>query len=467
MSVKIQGKPSGWTGPATEYQENKGSAGRKRIVFIGASYKFVHKVLRDMMLVGGFNECHLVLHDIDEVPLKIVGDLLDRMIKQSGTRITLSRTLDRQEALKHADAVILSITIGGRESDFRSFEVCQKYGIPVGIGDTLGPPALARNLRTLPFVDQLVTEMENACPNAVLLNFTNPLSCITATAARRDSILSMGLCHSGDELYTYFSRIFNCHKNEVELTLAGVNHQSFVSSLRIRGQDRINDVLETSRTSQVQLEDSLNQTRETTRLQQEMFKFLKAWPSTGEEHLAEFYPYHFTPRALERYRFGHMKELKAGRSRFERTPCPEIIKDWAYGPEGVGDLHLLSEEHAHEIMWAVFTGEPYTRVLNVINKDEIVKDIPRDACVEVVATITNRKISSPQIKLPTVAHALVQRWTAIHDLTIQAALKCDKQAALQALLLDPHVRELSDVEPLLNDLIATLEPWLPQAWQKQ
>jgi alpha-galactosidase len=113
---------------------NTEDVGRRRIVFVGASYLFVHKVLRDMLIVGGFDNVHLVVHDIDAVPLTIVADLLEKIARQRGSRVTVSRTLDREEALRGADAVLLAITVGGQESDQRTFEVCANYGIPVCVG---------------------------------------------------------------------------------------------------------------------------------------------------------------------------------------------------------------------------------------------------------------------------------------------------------------------------------------------
>ena len=117
MPEEIVGKDSGWTGPVYEYTKNKGSAGKKRIVFVGASYLFVHKVLRDCLLVGGFEDVEMVVHDIDAEPMNIVADLLEKIARQKKTHIRILRTLDRKEALKGADAVILSITTGGREAE--------------------------------------------------------------------------------------------------------------------------------------------------------------------------------------------------------------------------------------------------------------------------------------------------------------------------------------------------------------
>jgi len=469
---KVVGKSSGWVGPVEEYTRNKGSVGEKRIVFVGASYRFVHKVLRDMLLVGGFENVHLVVHDIDETPMNVVADLLERIARQKKTKIQVTRTLDRKEALKGADAVILSITTGGREADFRSFEVCAKYGIPVGVGDTLGPAALARNLRELPHVVAIAKDMEAICPDAVLLNFTNPLSCVTGVVNRTTSIPCWGLCHSGDELFAYFSRVFGVKKPQVSMEIGGVNHQSFVTKLFIKGKDRTREILEATLKSEAKLEDTLLATRkQEVNLQQDIYRVLGAWPSCGETHLAEFYPYFFTPRRLDQLNLrAHTKRIIPGRERFGRTPVPKIIEEWAYGPEPVGDLHLLTSEHAHELLWSVFTHEPFTRILNVMNNmggathASPLQGIPKNACVEVLVTVTGKKVTGKPIQLTPVVQSLVHRWVTIHDLSIKASLECDRDAAKQALFLDSHVTDMYDIDPFLDDLLKALKEWLPAKW---
>ncbi len=461
---EIVGKSAGWVGPVQEYMRNEGSVGRRRIVFIGASYKFVHKVVRDMLLVGGFDECELVIHDLAERPLKIVGDLVEKMLRQKRSRMTVTRTLDRAEALQGAEAVILSITTGGREADFRSFEVCAKYGISVGVGDTLGPAALARNLRTIPVVVEIARDVQRICPETVILNFTNPMSAVTGAMARQTGLTVWGLCHSADELFEYFAKVFGVKKSAVELELAGVNHQSFVTKLVIEGQDRTKDILEATLASEAKLEDKLLETKqEEVRLQQDIYRMLGCWPSTGEEHLAEFYQFFYTPRRLEQLGL-HVKQIMPGRQPFGPVEPPDIVMEWAYGEGPVGDMHLLTTEHAHELLWSCFTGEPYTRALNLLNEGNYVKGLPREACVEVVVTVAGKKVTGKQVALPRAAHSLVQRWTTIHDLSIKAALACDREAAKQALMLDPHVTDIYDIEPMLEDFIVVLEPWLPRGW---
>jgi alpha-galactosidase len=462
---KVVGKSSGYKGPVTAYACNAGSVGKKRIVFIGASYKFVHRVVRDMILVKGFEDVDLVLHDIDRVPLKIVGDLVERIARQQKTRMRVIRTLDRRAALKGADVVVLSITTGGRESDFRSVEVCAKYGIPVGVGDTMGPPALARNLRTIPVVLEMIRDMEELCPSAVMLNFTNPMSALTGAMARRGSIPVWGLCHSGDAQFEYFAAVFGVKKAQVRIDLAGVNHQAFVTRLRIKGRDRTKEMLAASLKSGARVHDTLFGSSEEARLQQDVCRLLGVWPSCGAGHLAEFYRHFFTPRRIEALGLDHeVKRLIPGRQPFGRTPCPQILKEWAYGPEKVGDLHLMTSEHAHELMWAFLTGEPCTRSLNVLNTEGYVQDVDRNACVEIMATVAGRAVKAAPTALPRAALTLVQQWTAIHDLSIRAASGCDRDAARQALFLDPHVGDAYDIAPLLEDLLAAGRHWLPRKW---
>ena len=339
------------------------------------------------------------------------------------------------------------------------------YRIPVGVGDTMGPPALARNLRTIPVVIGLVRDMERFCPNAILLNFTNPMSALTGAMARATHIPCFGLCHSADELYNFFGRVFNVAPAEIALDVGGVNHQSFVSGLRVKGVDRTRDILSEVQRSGAKLEDRLVEvTEEDTTLQQDLYKILGVWPSCGADHLAEFYRFFYTERRVEQLHLtSRLRRLTPGRAKFGRKECPEIIRRWTYD-EPAGDLDLQTTEHAHEILYAYFTGEPFTRVLNILNRGQLIRGLPEDACVEALVTLDGKTITGPSVTLPPAAHALVNDWSTIHHLSIQAALNCDRDAARQALFLDPHVRDCYDIAPLLEDLLTATRDWLPAGW---
>ena len=462
--AKIQGLSSGWVGPTEKYVKNKGTVGRKKIVFIGASYQFVHKVLRDMLLVGGFNDCEIVVHDIAPEPIKLVADLLERMVRQAKVHIKITRTMNRREALTGAHVAILSITTGGQEADYRSFEVCMKYGIPVGVGDTLGPTALGRNLREIPIVLDMIRDMEDVCPDALMLNFTNPMSCITGAMARRNSIPCWGLCHSADALFQYFSEVFGVSRKQVEMEIGGVNHQAFVTKLWIRGKDRTKDILAATQQSHAKFKDTILTTKEEeVVLQQDVFKILGAWPSCGDTHLAEFYRFFFTPRRIAKLAH-ELRSVIPGREPFGPKKPPQIISDWAYGPQGVGDMHLLTGEHAHELMWSYLTDQPFSRILNLLNTGPFIEGLPADACIEAMVTVKGKKVTGKSVKLPTAVQALVHNWSSIHDLSIRAAIDCDRDLARQALFLDPHVGDMYDIHPMLEDMLTALKPWLSAKW---
>ena len=308
--------------------------------------------------------------------------------------------------------------------------------------------------------------MERLCPNAILLNFTNPMSALTGAMARASHIPCFGLCHSADELFSFFGRVFGVPQDEIDLDVGGVNHQSFVCGLRVRGVDRTKDMLAEIQRSGAKLEDKLlSVTEEDTALQQDVCNILGVWPSCGADHLAEFYRFFYTERRIEQLHLTkRLRRVQPGRARFGRKECPAIIRQWTYeGP--AGDLDLPTTEHAHEILYAYFTGTPYTRVLNVLNRGQLIKGLPEDACVEALVTLDGKTVTGPNVTLPPAAHALVANWTTIHGLSIQAALHCDRDAARQALFLDPHVRDLYDIPPLLEDLLTATREWLPAGWR--
>ena len=466
MSNNEKGVSDNWNAPVEEYDINIGSVGKKKITFIGASYLFVHKVLRDMLLVGGFNDVECCVHDLREEPMNHVADLLEKISRQKNTNITVTRTLILQEALENANAVVLCITTGGLEAQQRTFEVCYKYGIRVAIGDTLGPWALARTLRSVPVVIDIVKQMEAICPDAVMLNFTNPMTTITGAMAKYSNITCFGLCHSADELFRYISTIFNVSKSDIKMNIGGVNHQSFINNLWINDIDRTSEILMKSIESEAGLEDNLleTETHDVT-MQQDICKILGLFPSTGDTHLAEFYKYFFTDRAISKYGYrDKMKQNIPGRTPAGWNKFTPILNEWTYGEQPVGDLHLLTTEHAHEILWACFTGEPYTRVLNVLNKGNIINSIPEMSCVEALVTVSGNQYSGETIAFPPAVHSLIQRWTTIYDLYIKSAVEFDRDSACQALFLDPHMLEFMDIKSMFEDLLLATKPWLPDEW---
>ena len=251
------------------------------------------------------------------------------------------------------------------------------------------------------------------------------------------------------------------------MEIGGVNHQSFVTKLLIAGEDRTADILEATRASDATLEDQLMDRHEDVGLQQDIFRILGAWPSTGHTHLAEFYEYFLTERRMDHLGLRpHTRQVKPGRAPATWPEPLPILREWAYAPDPVGDMDRMTTEHAHELLWAHLTGKPFSRVLNVLNTGPFITGLPETVCVEALVTVSGKAITGEPITLPPAAHSLVQRWMSIHELSIAAAMECDRDAARQALFLDPHVRDLYDIDPMLEDILEATRSWLPAGWFK-
>jgi alpha-galactosidase len=324
----------------------------------------------------------------------------------------------------------------------------------------MGPAALARNLRTLPVVLEIARDMDRYCPKAVMLNFTNPMSAITGTINRYSGVRTMGLCHSAEDLLVYFAKLYKCAPHDIRMKVGGVNHMSFVTSLVARGKERIGTLIEDAARSDATLEDSLMGKAEKMNIQRDLYSILGVFPSTGDEHAAEFYRFFLTDRRAGELGL-HTKKISADRKPLGPSQPNELLVKWAYGPGPVEDMDFLTTEHAHELMWAVIKGKPTTRVVNILN-DGFIAGLPRTACVEVMVKVTKKGYEGKELVLPTACTALLAQWTAVHELSIQAALHGDREAARQALFLDPHVADMYDIDGILGDFVERLGKWLPK-----
>jgi alpha-galactosidase/6-phospho-beta-glucosidase family protein len=243
------------------------------------------------------------------------------------------------------------------------------------------------------------------------------------------------------------------------MKVGGVNHQSFVTSLVVRGKEKIHTLFDDAAKSDASLEDSLLGKKEKMNIQWDLYRTLGAFPSTGDEHAAEFYKYFITEKYVREMDL-HVKKIEPGRKPLGASQPNELLTKWAYGPGPVEDMDFLTTEHAHELMWAVIKGKPSTQVVNILN-DGFIAGLPRTACVEVMVKVTQKGYEGKELKLPTAVTALLQQWTAVHELSIQAALHADREAARQALFLDPHVGDMYEIDPILDDMIDRLGKWLP------
>ncbi|EAC5460186.1 alpha-glucosidase/alpha-galactosidase [Listeria monocytogenes] len=431
-----------------------------KITFIGAgSTIFAKNVLGDAMLTPSLADSHIALYDIDEKRLRESEAMLKTINKNANqNRAEIQVYHDRKEALRDADFVVNAIQVGGyKPSTVIDFEIPKKYGLRQTIGDTMGIGGIFRTLRTLPVMLEFAREMEEVCPNAWLLNYTNPMAMLTMGVLKATSIKTVGLCHSVQvcvpELFEHLGIKEQYDLADFQWKIAGINHMAFLLEITKDGEDFYPTIRQLA-------EEKENPHRDSVRF--ELMKRFGYYIAESSEHNAEYHPYFIKSKYPEL-----IDELGIPLDEY-LTRCENQIRDWETMQEDIvdnGDLtHKRSREYASYIMDAIKTGNPTVIAGNVLNKG-LVTNLPEDVCVEVPCLVDKNGIQPTYVgALPTQLAALNRTNINVQELTVEAALTLEKDKIYQAAYLDPHLSSelsLADITQLVDDLIEAHGDCLP------
>lgn len=431
-----------------------------KITFIGAgSTIFAKNVLGDAMLTPSLADSHIALYDIDEKRLRESEAMLKTINKNANqNRAEIQVYHDRKEALRDADFVVNAIQVGGyKPSTIIDFEIPRKYGLRQTIGDTMGIGGIFRTLRTLPVMLEFAREMEEVCPNAWLLNYTNPMAMLTMGVLKATSIKTVGLCHSVQvcvpELFEHLGIKEQYDLADFQWKIAGINHMAFLLEITKDGEDFYPTIRQLA-------EEKENPHRDSVRF--ELMKRFGYYITESSEHNAEYHPYFIKSKYPEL-----IDELGIPLDEY-LTRCENQIRDWETMREDIvdnGDLtHKRSREYASYIMDAIKTGNPTVIAGNVLNKG-LITNLPEDVCVEVPCLVDKNGIQPTYVgALPTQLAALNRTNINVQELTVEAALTLEKDKIYQAAYLDPHLSSelsLADITQLVDDLIEAHGDYLP------
>lgn len=431
-----------------------------KITFIGAgSTIFAKNVLGDAMLTPSLADSHIALYDIDEKRLRESEAMLKTINKNANqNRAEIQVYHDRKEALRDADFVVNAIQVGGyKPSTIIDFEIPKKYGLRQTIGDTMGIGGIFRTLRTLPVMLEFAREMEEVCPNAWLLNYTNPMAMLTMGVLKATSIKTVGLCHSVQvcvpELFEHLGIKEQYDLADFQWKIAGINHMAFLLEITKDGEDFYPTIRQLA-------EEKENPHRDSVRF--ELMKRFGYYITESSEHNAEYHPYFIKSKYPEL-----IDDLGVPLDEY-LTRCENQIRDWETMREDIvdnGDLtHKRSREYASYIMDAIKTGNPTVIAGNVLNKG-LITNLPEDVCVEVPCLVDKNGIQPTYVgALPTQLAALNRTNINVQELTVEAALTLEKDKIYQAAYLDPHLSSelsLADITQLVDDLIEAHGDYLP------
>lgn len=431
-----------------------------KIAFIGAgSTIFAKNVLGDAMLTESLQDAHIALYDIDSKRLKESELMLKTINKNvNKNRAEIVTYSDRVDALRNADFVINAIQVGGyRPSTVIDFEIPKKYGLQQTIGDTLGIGGIFRGLRTIPVMLEFAKEMEEVCPNAWLLNYTNPMSILTMAVLKETKIKTVGLCHSVQvcvpELFEHLGLTKEYDLDDFQWKIAGINHMAWLLEINKNGEDFYPTIKKKALEKKNPHSDSVRF---------ELMKHFGYYVTESSEHNAEYHPYFIKDKYPEL-----IDELGIPIDEYLRR-CENQILDWEKQRDEIvhnGALtHERSREYASYIMDAIVTGKPTIIAGNVMNNG-LITNLPADACVEVPCVVDKNGVQPTFVgELPTQLAALNRSNINVHQLTVEAALNHSKEKIYQAAKLDPHTASelsLEDIHHLVDDLIDAHGDMLP------
>ena len=434
----------------------------KKIVLIGAgSHVFTRNLVRDILSFPAFADATLALVDIDPKGLEFSRKVVERIIEAGGYPAKIITTTDRREVLPGADGVLSMIRSYPLEVYRSDFEICAKYGIKQNVGDTRNPAGFFLYLRTIPIMLEILRDIQELCPRAVFLNYTNPMAMLCRTMQEVAPDLRItGLCHSVQQTSEKLAAIAGVPYQELEYTCAGINHMSYFTKLEHNGVSIYPAIRKAT------LEDK--DVYEADIVRNEMFLATGYYVTESSGHFSEYSPW-FRKREdlLEEYCYrgtswnpGFTRSI----SRIEQFMASreKDVEKFMTEPVQLERGH----EYAAYIFNAIFGDETMFKFNGNVRNFGLIDNLPTGACVEVPILASRNGFEPIHVgSLPDAVLPLVSLSSQLEEMVVKASLTGDKDLVYQAMIYDPltsAVLGLREIRALCDEMFAFNEPYLPQ-----
>lgn len=437
-----------------------------KITFMGAgSTVFARNVLGDCILSPELDDFEIALYDIDGERLEESYQIISSINHHYGKKVKIGKFLgvdERRKALKGADYVINAIQVGGYEPcTVTDFEIPKKYGLRQTIADTLGIGGIFRALRTIPVMEDFARDMEAVCPNALFLNYTNPMAMLSGYMQRYTGIQTVGLCHSVQVCVPHLLAELGMdeYKDNNRWEIAGINHMAWLLKVTdLEGRDLYPEI---KRRAAEGVEKHPDLKNDLVRIK--MMQTFGYYNTESSEHTAEYHAWFIKdkyPELIEKYNIP-----------LDEYPrrCVDQIARWKKLKEELLSNHDLEHERSHEfgsrIIVAHETDVPYRIHGNVLNTG-LITNLPEEACVEVPVMVDRNGFNPCYVgDLPLQLAALNRSNINVQLMTIQAARTHRKEDVYMAALMDPHTAAELDIDTTIrmcDDLFEAHGDWLPK-----
>jgi alpha-galactosidase len=435
-----------------------------KITFIGAgSLTFTSDLVRDILTFPLLEDAHIALMDINAERLEFARQAVTKLIEAGHRPATVTATLDRVEALKGADVVLTTILVGSVDVWRHDIEIPKKYGVDICVGDTRGPSGIFRFLRTLPQLLDIVRDMEKYCPDAVLLNYTNPMAMLCGALQRLTHIPVTGLCHSVQGIARRLAGWIGVNYEDVNYLCAGINHQAWYLKYEVDGQDAYPRIYKAiTENPKVYNEEPVTN---------EIYLALGYYVTESSGHNSEYnWWFRKRPDLIEKY-CTHATGWNPGEYAFNvknyqkaENNWKEITRERLAAPLAPADIQR-GQEYAAFIINALKGGEAFKFNGNVPNT-QLITNLPEGACVEVPVYVDKHGFHAIHVgALPPECALLTGLSSGIEEMAIAASISGDPVMVYRAICHDPltaSVLSLAEIKQMTNELFTQHKDYLPQ-----
>jgi alpha-galactosidase len=451
--------------------------GPKITIIGGGSRQWAPTLIEDIAKTESLRRAHIVLEDINPTSLDIVADYVRHVATIADLELTVSTTTDQRESLDGADFVVVTITTGGFETMRADREIPIRYGIRQTVVDG-GPAGVSRALRNIPVMVQIARDMVEMCPDAWLLNLTNPMAQICRAITRETPIRTVGLCHEVTICRFFLSMLLDIDFREIHPVVTGVNHMPVIVSLEVGGEDilpRLSDLLDDpeqlSRRIPFDLPSDIGREAAlvkptkgdllgTMQVKLELLRRFGALIASKDRHIVEYFPWFLTKESEFAENWGVATTTIESREVAEASYDKRLHE----ALQSTSLPNMPSGEMVAPFIDAIVTGRRRLLPLNIPNHGHC-PDMPNDVVVEAMCSVEDGAVRGKHVAhAPPFLADHLRRVVTAHEFTVESALSGSRDAALDAMFADPLGGRMDyhAIIAMTDELIAATKPWLPQ-----
>jgi alpha-galactosidase len=433
-----------------------------KIAFIGAgSLGFTRGLVRDILTFPLLKNTTIALMDINKERLAFAEKAVNTIVERGKYPAKVIATMDRREALKGADAVLCTILAGGVEVWQHDILIPKKYGVDTNVGDTRGPSGIFRALRTIPVMLDITRDIERYCPNAIFLNYTNPMAMLCRAMQRESKVMVSGLCHSVQGTAHMLARWIGAKNEEIDYVCAGINHLSWYVEFRRNGKDAYPAIRKAMENKKIYGEEIVRN---------EMYLHLGYYVTESSGHNSEYNAwFRKRPDLIKKYcttgtgwNAGEYAYILKEYRKEAKTWKREVAKWFKKGaPMSLERGH----EYAASIINARMGGAPFQFNGNVPNKG-LITNLPQDCCVEVPVLANRRGLNPIHVgALPPQCAALTALQASVEEMAVEASISGDPRMVMYAIMHDPltaAVCSMAEIRKMTQEMLNKNRKYLPQ-----